>query len=66
MGLDGRVMPYNFLAYDERQMYLLPASIVEWVKNDSLARFVGETWEGVSWGEQRFNAEVARMNLGIL
>ena len=36
-------MAYNFLAYDEQQMYLLPASIVEWVRDDSLARFVGET-----------------------
>jgi len=36
-------MTYNFLPYDERQLYLLPASIVEWVKDDSLARFVGET-----------------------
>ncbi|HDL84946.1 MAG TPA: hypothetical protein ENH11_01215 [Candidatus Acetothermia bacterium] len=36
-------MAYNFLAYDEQQLYLLPASIVEWVKDDSLARFVGET-----------------------
>ena len=36
-------MAYNFLAYDEQQMYLLPASIAEWVQDDSLARFVGET-----------------------
>ena len=36
-------MAYNFLPYDEQQLYLLPASIVEWVKDDSLARFVGET-----------------------
>jgi len=36
-------MAYNFLPYDEEQLYLLPASIVEWVKDDSLARFVGET-----------------------
>ena len=35
-------MSYNFLPYDERQLYLLPASIVEWVKDDSLARFVGQ------------------------
>jgi len=43
MVLEGRVMAYNFLAYDEQQLYLLPASIVEWVRDDSLARFVGET-----------------------
>ena len=36
-------MAYNFLAYDEQQLYLLPASIVEWVRDDSLGRFVGET-----------------------
>ncbi len=36
-------MAYNFLPYDERQLYLLPASIVDWVRDDSLARFVGET-----------------------
>jgi len=36
-------MAYNFLPYDEEQLYLLPASIAEWVKDDSLARFVGET-----------------------
>jgi len=36
-------MAYNFLPYDERQLYLLPASIVEWVRDDSLAHFVGET-----------------------
>ena len=35
-------MAYNFLPYDEQQLYLLPASIVEWVQDDSLARFVGE------------------------
>jgi transposase len=43
MELEVRVMAYNFLPYDERQLYLLPASIVEWVRDDSLARFVGET-----------------------
>lgn len=36
-------MAYNFLAYDEQQMYLLPVSITEWVHDDSLARFVGDT-----------------------
>lgn len=37
------MMGYNFLPYDEKQLYLLPASIMEWVRDDSLARFVGET-----------------------
>ncbi|MCD5416355.1 transposase, partial [Candidatus Bipolaricaulota bacterium] len=36
-------MAYNFLAYDEQQLYLLPVSIRDWVQDDSLARFVGET-----------------------
>jgi hypothetical protein len=43
MELEVCVMVYNFLPYDEEELYLLPASIVEWVKDDSLARFVGET-----------------------
>ena len=42
MELEVRVMAYNFLPYDEEQLYLLSASIVEWVKDDSLARFVGQ------------------------
>ena len=29
MVLEGCVMVYNFLAYDEQQLYLLPASIDE-------------------------------------
>ena len=37
------MMAYNFLPYDEQQLYLLPASIVDWVRDDSLARFLGET-----------------------
>jgi len=38
-------MAHNFLPYDEQQLYLLPASIVEWVRDDSLAQFVEETAE---------------------
>ncbi len=37
------MMPYSFLAYNNQQMYLPPASIVKWVRGDSLARFVEET-----------------------
>ena len=36
-------MAYNFLPYDEQQLYPLPASIVELVRDDSLARFLEET-----------------------
>ena len=36
-------MPYNFLPYDDHQAFLLPPSIGEWVRDGSLARFVGET-----------------------
>ena len=36
-------MAYNFLPYEEQQLYLLPTSIKDWVRGDSLARFVGET-----------------------
>jgi len=45
-------MAYNFLPYDEQQLYLLPASIVEWVRDDSLARFVGETMDLLDRGGQ--------------
>lgn len=47
--LEGHVMAYNFLAYDEQQLYLLPTSIVEWVRYDSLARFVGEIVDLLEW-----------------
>ena len=36
-------MAYNFLAYDEQQLYSLPVSIRDWVQDNGLARFVGET-----------------------
>ena len=35
-------MAYNFLPYEEDQLYLMPPSIDEWVSDDSLARFVSE------------------------
>jgi len=34
---------YNFLPYNEKQQYLLPPSIKDWVKDGSLVQFVGET-----------------------
>lgn len=35
-------MGYNFLPYQENQLYLLPPSVSEWVAEDSLARFVSD------------------------
>ena len=35
-------MGYNFLPYQENQLYLLPPSVAEWVAEDSLARFVSD------------------------
>jgi transposase len=40
-------MSYNFLAYEQEQMYLMPPSVQEWVREDSLARFVSEVVEGL-------------------
>ncbi len=38
-------MGYNFLPYDQNQLYLLPPSINEWVPEESLPRFVDEVVE---------------------
>ncbi|MBA4158768.1 MAG: transposase [Gemmatimonadetes bacterium] len=35
-------MSYNFLPYEPEQMFLLPPSLTEWVREESLARFVSE------------------------
>lgn len=35
-------MGYNFLPYQENQLFLLPPSVSEWVAEDSLARFVSD------------------------
>jgi transposase len=35
-------MSYHFLPYEQEQMYLMPPSVQEWVREDSLARFVSE------------------------
>jgi hypothetical protein len=35
-------MSYNFLPYEPEQMFLLPPSLAEWVREESLARFVSE------------------------
>jgi|GEM_PF-4629022 len=38
-------MTYNFLSYEQRQNFLLPPSILEWVREDSLECFVSELIE---------------------
>ncbi len=35
-------MAYNFLPYDTNTMFLLPPSIADWVRDDSLARLVSQ------------------------
>lgn len=35
-------MSYNFLEYDQNQLLLMPPSVQEWVREDSLARFLSE------------------------
>jgi transposase len=35
-------MSYNFRDYDQDQLFLMPPSVQEWVKEDSLARFLSE------------------------
>ena len=37
-------MAYNFLAYHEQQRYLLPASILEWVREDTWCALCGKQW----------------------
>ena len=38
-------MGYNFLPYDQNQLYLLPPSLNEWVPEESLPRFIDEVVE---------------------
>ena len=35
-------MAYNFRPYEENQVYLMPPSIIEWVEEGSLARFISD------------------------
>jgi len=35
-------MSYNFLPYDQNQLFLMPPSLEEWLSDDHLARFVSE------------------------
>lgn len=39
-------MSYNFRAYDQDQMYLMPPSVKEWVKEESMASFLSEVVDG--------------------
>lgn len=43
-------MGYNFLPYQENQLYLLPPSVSEWVAEDSLARFVSDVVDHLDEG----------------
>jgi transposase len=40
-------MSYNFREYDQDQLFLMPPSVQEWVKGDSLARFLSEVIDGM-------------------
>lgn len=48
-------MSYNFRDYDQHQLFLMPPSVQEWVKEDSLARFVSEVIDGMD-ARGRLNA----------
>ena len=43
-------MSYNFRDYDQDQLFLMPPSVQEWVKEDSLARFLSEIVDGMDAG----------------
>jgi len=38
-------MAYNFVPYEQEQLYLLPPSIQDWVKEESLTRFISDVVE---------------------
>jgi transposase len=40
-------MSFNFRDYDQDQLFLMPPSVQEWVKEDSLARFLSEVVDGM-------------------
>lgn len=40
-------MSHNFRDYDQDQLFLMPPSVQEWVKEDSLARFLSEVIDGM-------------------
>jgi len=40
-------MSYNFRDYDQDQLFLMPPSVQEWVKEDSFARFLSEILDGM-------------------
>jgi transposase len=41
-------MSYNFLPYEQDQLYLMPPSVQEWVREGSLARFISEIVDGLA------------------
>ena len=40
-------MSYNFRDYDQDQLFLMPPSVQEWVREDSYARFLSEVIDGM-------------------
>ena len=40
-------MAYNFLPYDQQQLFVMPPSIEEWVATDSLPRFLSDVVEAL-------------------
>ena len=40
-------MSYNFRDYNQDQLFLMPPSVQEWVREDSLARFLSEVIDGM-------------------
>lgn len=40
-------MSHNFRDYDQDQLFLMPPSVQEWLKEDSLARFLSEVIDGM-------------------
>ena len=38
-------MSYNFLPYEQEQLFLMPPALQEWVREDSLAHFISEVVE---------------------
>lgn len=52
-------MSYNFREYDQNQLLLMPPSVQEWVKDDSLARFLSEVIDGMD-ARGRLDAFYAR------
>jgi hypothetical protein len=40
-------LSYNFLPYEQDQLFLMPPALSDWVKEGSLARFVSDLVDGL-------------------